>query len=284
MASVYVPVKSPMAIANVSYLPAARTTISDIMCTINSYRYFEVGKPDEDRENLIASLPYKKQRNTEKANAGPTRFQKYKMAEVKERKIDEMRRDREDYFAKLASDRRAVQSRKNWSIIKIQALFRGFRRRRQKGIAYMPKRKNVAILTQIQIQDELCQMATSLSLEPIPGLSLEARSKTSRRKNRIENAAAFRLQKFFKMLYNRSIARAYLAIKRDERLQRCARTITKAVRFMKTKNFLKRCDQIKKTRSAIKIQMCYRSYVARTRYKIISLFLDLYLLLYKIVG
>ncbi len=104
---------------------------------------------------------------------------------------------------------------------------------------YSRKRKVVVVLSQNELQDELCRMAATLSLSPIAGLSLEARSKTSRRRNRIENAAAFRLQKFFRMLYERSMARFVVDARKRDLIQRSAKIITKAVRYIKTKNFVK---------------------------------------------
>jgi hypothetical protein len=241
------------------------------MCTINTSKLFDAPRVIIDNNDhgvdIAASLPYAK---APPLSHTTTRYQKMKISELKSRKIDQLKRDREFYFHQLAMERLETNMVRNKAAVKIQSLFRGYRKRH--GIAsYVRHRKRIVIMSQNAMQDELCKMALFLSLTPISGLSLEARSKTSRRKNRIENAAAFRLQRFFRMLFARSMARKRLLVRRVEIVEKSAKTITRAIRYIKTKNFVKQCDVIKKNRSALKMQMRFRIFAARMKY-VLSLF------------
>ncbi len=251
------------------YVHSVRSTLCDIMCTINTHKSFEVQSSEAFSDSISASLPYKSSQVN--SAAGATRFQKLKISEIKHRKVDQLKRDRELYFNKLLVERYESNILRQSSAVKIQSLFRGYRKR--PGMCdYSRQKKIIAVMSQNEIQDELCRMAAGLHLNPIAGLSLEARSKTSRRKNRIENAAAFRLQKFFRMLYERSMARFVVDIRRLEIINRSAKTITKAVRYIKTKNFVKKCDVIKKNNKALKIQMRFRIFQAFMKWVFFAVF------------
>lgn len=115
------------------------------------------------------------------------------------------------------------------------------------------------------MQDELCTLAAKLGLKPIDGLNLETRSKTSRRKEKIMNAAAFRLHRFFDMILKRSRARKRVFARREEIINSAAKIITRAVRYVKMKKFVKRCDNIKKQQMATKIQCRTRIFHAREK-------------------
>ena len=158
---------------------------------------------------------------------------------------------------------------RNKSAVKIQACYRGFRKRkfmnRIKSM-YNPKRKPKFLPTQMNMHDDLCRMFALLKVKPILGLNLEPRSKTLRRKARFEDAAAFRLQRFFKMILQKKLAQRILALKREQRIDRSARIITRCIRYMRTKKFVKRCIETKRRKKALQLQCCFRAFQAKNRY------------------
>lgn len=250
------------------FVPALRTTVCDIMCTTNT-AYLEHDAPSLPPGEMPVTVnwPY------EKATHGiptdmktTTRFQKFKYEETKSRKTAELRRDREAFMFKLYADKHAKQQRLHRAAVLIQSTFRGFKAR-PKPLNFVPKRKRMKLLNQNELYDELCEMAYKLNLKPIAGLNLESRQKASKRKVRIDNAAAFRIQRFMRMIFMRKKAMIVVAEKRVDRVNRAARVITKSIRFIKTKNFVKRIDSIKKEKCAKKIQSQFRRYLAAQRVK-----------------
>lgn len=236
------------------------------MCTVNASLLFNAPRPADSLKPLTATLPYKatKQQTIKKKVPNETLFQKLINSENIQRMDKELRRDREKYFAQLREEKQLTEEKRNKAATKIQALFRGFRKR--KGpVKYIRRKRRIKVHTQNDMQDELCTLAAQLGLKPIDGLSLEARSKTSKRKEKIMNAAAFRLHKFMDMITKRSLARKRLQERREEILNRAARIITRAVRYVKVKKFVKRCENIKRQQMALKIQCRTRIFQAREK-------------------
>jgi hypothetical protein len=243
-----------------------RTTLCDIQCTTNTpFPVLDLPPPPEKTKQLVATLPYHK---PYAGLVGPshatTKFQKFQGDDTVVRKMAALKRDKETFFRKLEHEKHTIAQRRNRAATKIQATFRGYRARPNKHY-YVPKKKPKAFLTHLELYDELCQMAANLKLDPIAGMSLEFRTKASKRRQRIENAAAFRMQRFFRMLYQRSIAQLILLLKRKDKINRAARVVTKAVRYVITKKFVKRANIVKHVKMATKIQCCLRCYQARLR-------------------
>lgn len=256
----------PMCLALPTFVPVNRTTLCDINCTSNTpFPIMDLPPPPEKLKQLSATLPYDKPFS---GLVGPmkatTKFQRLKVDDSRLRKIAELKRDREDFFKKLQIEKIETTNRRNRAAIKIQAAFRGYRVR-PKNFAYTPRRKPKVYLNQFELLDELCKMASDLHLNPIPGLNLESRTKASKRKIRIDNAAAFRLQKFLKMIFERSMARVVVEKKKSEKLMKAAKIITKAVRYTITRKFVKRVDLMKRVQMATKIQAKVRQYQAKAR-------------------
>jgi hypothetical protein len=261
-----VPTKEGMVVSNPCYVASVRTTLCDIMCTVNASLLFHTPKTPENLKAITAVFPYNetKQQNIKKKVPNETLFQKLINGENKERLIKELKRDRALFFSQLHQEKVEVEAKRNKAAVKIQALFRGYRKR--KGpIKYVPAKKKKRVQTQNDMQDELCTLAATLGLKPIDGLSLEARSKSSKRKEKIMNAAAFRLQRFFGMILQRALAQKRLADRRCEILNQAARIVTRAVRYVKVKKFVKRCENVKRQQMATKIQCRTRIFHARER-------------------
>ena len=62
------------------------------------------------------------------------------------------------------------------------------------------------------------------------------------------------------------MARVVVETKKAEKLHKSAKIITKAVRYIITKKFVKRVDHMKRVQLATKIQAKVRQYQAKARY------------------
>jgi len=261
-----VPTKQPMTISSTCYVSSVRTTLCDIMCTVNASIPLHLVPPADKLKPLTAKFPYGKstQQTLKKKMKHTTLYQDMMMTENQHRVEKELRKDRETFFAQLRQEKMEVDARRNAAAVKIQALFRGFRKRRR-PVEYIRRRKKRRVHSQNDMQDELCTLAAKLGLKPIDGLSLETRNKTSRRKERIMNAAAFILHRFFAMILQRGRARRRVEERREEIINFCARIITRAVRYVKVKKFVKKCENIKHEQMALKIQCRTRIFHAREK-------------------
>lgn len=266
--TLYIPTFLSLSLQSQSYVPATRTTLCDIVCTTNTYMYESIAPdPPAAERQLYVTLPYTKESSLSMLtnDSKTTRYQKLKLEDIKLRRTFELRKDREAFLWKLHQEKSDKERRLYRAAVQIQAVFRGFRVR-PRNYSYIPRTKKKENLGQNELHDELCAIANRINLAPIPGLSLESRSKASRRKLKIENAAAFRIQRFFKMILYRSMALIVVRKKKHELFDTCARVITRSIAAMKQKKFIKRVEIIKKDRSIIKLQCCFRRYKAMLRF------------------
>ena len=241
------------------WVTANRTTNVDIMCLCNNQRF---GSDALTKSPIRASMPYKPAQSFNILPKGNTHFQKFRLDDGRKEQHVSLYNEMVDFLAKLYKERDYRKALENYSATKIQAIFRGFRRRfhvkQCKPRKLLPK-------TVIQLQDELCHWAAVLNLAPIKGLSVEHRSKTSRRHAKIQKAAAIRLQRFFDMLKCRKHARRYMS---NVRIIRSSRAANNIIKFFKN---LKRAVANAKTRNfasvsaAIVMQCCFRCFFARKR-------------------
>ena len=204
----------------------SRTTTSDIMCVTNTYSPVtaRTDGPKIKTMKASASLPYKDSAMPTLPE-GNTSFSQFRTVELKMKRNMEMKKERDLFFAKLETERKEKVRRENEAAVRIQALARGFIARPHpecvKVHVSAPLKiaaKNSAEIR--QVQDELCGHAAKLGLRPIPGLSLETRSKHNKRKNKIELAASMRLQAFFRMTgvvlkMKKNMAKARIALLYD---------------------------------------------------------------------
>jgi hypothetical protein len=264
---VFVPTAEGMIIADAFFISTARTTICDIMCTTNTTNISHSGAKGKMLPNskpMLAVLPYEKMKTLVGPYKATTRIQKIKIDNIMRQKMDDLRRDRDAFYYELLRERDELNALKNQSATVIQATFRGFCAR-PRNHSYIPQKKNIIVHSQHDMHDELCNLAAMLNLKPIPGLSLEARSKASKRRLRIENAAAYRVQRFFRMIGNRKLALVVIRAKIKENQNNSARIITRAVRFVITKKFVTTVEIIKRERSAVIIQSYVRMFQGRER-------------------
>jgi len=238
------------------------------MCTVNASVNFGVPPVPDKLQPLEAAFPYKKtqRQNPMKAKAKHNSiFEKFIMDGNKSVLNEELKRDKEEFMSKLQAEKDGLDSRRNSACVKIQALFRGYSGRPASTSTYIPKRKLKKAPTQIQMHDALCGMSDQLNFKPIVGLSLEPRSKSFRRRERFLNAATFRITRFFKMITARSLARVVCEQKKMEIKNAAACTITRAVRYMKVKKFVKKCETVKRAAAVLVLQCSFRVFTARHR-------------------
>lgn len=226
--------------------------------------------PNKKFGKLSASLPFEKLKTitgTGSKSRNTTLMQKLKIVESKQLAAKALVRERDEYFHKIALEEEAKQLRRIRCAILIQAIFRGFRVRPRK-----PYKRTVKVVTKpspkallLEIQDELCDFAQLLSLKPIAGLNLESRGKTSKRRARIESAAAFRITRFFRMILCRKRARRELNEIRNQKLDRSARIVTRFFRLVKLKKWTKNLERENRSKAAQSIQCSIRSFQSRQR-------------------
>lgn len=199
-------VSSSMIISIDSIVLTTRTTICDLMSITNTNKMIPmiIDKPKSRKMKAYATLPYNESVRPPLPQ-GDTFLSKFHSVEIKKAKSDELKEERRIFLQKLEIERVQKKRQESKAAIKIQAIIREFlvrpRPERIRKLSYptiklfSPSSDEVRLL-----QDELCSYAVKLGLKPIPGLSLEARSKHNKRKNQIEYAASLRIQSFFRMV------------------------------------------------------------------------------------
>lgn len=251
------PTARPMAMSITSFISSFRTTACDIMCTLNTSI---IATSLKDSDVKPVSLPYKHQFSLKSESKGSTPFQKLKLAESHRKKHEEFLEERREYFDRLYFSRSiakeiANQSKENCNDPETQ------KKLANETLESFSKKP----ISCLEIQDELCNLASKLGLKPIAGLNLEPRSKTFKRRFKIENAASFRIQRFFRMILERKKARFYMASVRTGLIHKHAKVVTRFFRFIIIKNFTKKCDVSKRHAAAIIIQCFVRKYLAKLK-------------------
>jgi hypothetical protein len=187
----------------------SRSTTSDIMSITTTEKILALPPepPVTRKSKLIATFPYQtgKMRPPTPGPGSETYFSKYQTVELNQAKSSQLKEERRIFFQKLENDRLRKKLKESSAVIQIQAIVRGFlirpRPERVRKVYYPPLKICCSTTNEARLlQDELCSYAVSLGLKPIPGLSLEARSKHNKRKNEIEYAASLRIQSFFRMI------------------------------------------------------------------------------------
>jgi tetratricopeptide (TPR) repeat protein len=267
------PTAQSMSISTMSFQNTLRTTVCDIMCIINTKDVYVLPSHQKsvsdkvtrkDTSSSGATLPFKKTtRIVGNADKGSTPFQKLKLAETKVVTNNQFHEERDHFFAEINEGRIQREILETESTTKIQAHFRGLRRRIKinKRPNYVKPVKKVSNFSVLQLHDDLCYLASIVSLKPIPGLTLESKGRASRRKAKIEHAAVLRLQIWSRMLFAKSEAQSYMAIYKAKRREKSSRIISRFFRLLKLKSFKKRVGIINRARGIIKIQNAARFFL-----------------------
>lgn len=270
----FTPCVSAMCLSVDSVISATRTTTCDVMCTTNTASFYKVpGElPSFQKEKADATMPYK-QNIVPKVPKGNTSYTLYKNIELKNTRSDDMKKEREEFFGKMERDRKEKMERELIAVIKIQAFARGILVRAWPEETRTSKKPpiiqiGVSNSTVVQqIQDELCNYSVKLGLKPISGMSLENRNKQNKRRNRIELAAALRLQSYFRMLKCVMITRRKLNAARRTMKQRASLVITKFFKWVRRVAEYHKNQNAHRNYSVVKIQTRFRMFVAYHRVK-----------------
>lgn len=258
----------PMNIAPTTYSPTFRLTACDIMCTTNTKVMIPEQKRSSAKDSPNAYIPYEKlNRIKGQALEGITPFQRLKIAEIKVKRNNDLKRERNEYFWKIMQEKERHNESCCKAAIRIQKHFRGYllrlRRQRIRQI-YTPKPKRVEV-SLIGIHDELCGWADKVALKPILGLSLEPKHKTSKRKLKLEATAANTLTAFFKMIMERNKARRRMNEYHIKVANWAALVCTRFFRLVKIRTLAKNVNFQNRRMAALKIQCAVRRRQARKR-------------------
>jgi hypothetical protein len=260
--------KTGLWLSSDSTVTASRTTTSDVMCIVNTHKALAKSTLDVPRYKSlkpIATLPYKLN-SKPKLPEGNTDFSSLRNVELKEKCGQELKRERDRFFQKLDRERNEKTYRESVSIVKIQAIARGFLVRPRTK----PRRKKVTVPTFVpgasvsnevlQIQNELCSYAQMLGLKPIPGLSLEARAKHNKRREKIILAASIRISTFFKLTLIALRARKTADTAKKNIQERASVKIQKFFRFVRREIVKRKTQSYKRERAVLLIQTRFRMF------------------------
>lgn len=268
------PTFSPMSLSLSNTVYTGRTTNCDIMSVINTTRVQKILKmamspPQQSAtDSPNATLPYKKSMAKLGATlTADTPWTKLQLAKVQRERTTQLVRERDNFMVQLMKERCDEEQLQNWCVIKIQATFRGFRRRPRTLLQHeMRRRKDKRDLPRNSLQgihEELCSMAKRLRLRTIAGLTLVPKSMQAKRRRKISGAAAMRIQRFFRMLVARRKARAQMADVRLAMKNAMVRIIVRFFKYCFIKSFGMKALNSRKGVSAVFVQNQARAFLAR---------------------
>ena len=258
-----------------SMVTVSRTTTCDVMCIVNTNKTLPKSSLDHPRYRSslkpIATLPYKFN-SKPKLPEGNTDFVSFRNVEYKEKNCLELKKERDLFFQKLSKERNEKTYRENISIVKIQAIVRGYlvrprikSRQRKVSVPYFVPGGQISNEVQL-IQNELCGYAQMLGLKPIPGLSLEARAKHNRRREKIILAASIRISTFFKLTLIALRARKTATTAKKNIQERAAMILQKFFRYVRREIAKRKTHSRLRERAVLKIQTRFRIFHDFRRY------------------
>ena len=184
-----------------------------------------------------------------------------KDAFTRKTKNEEFRLERFTFLRKAQAVEESKKKREILAATRIQALYRGYYSR--PNIHRNKRRKKIIIMNSYQMKAFLCTLTKKLKFKHIPGLTLKMKATGSRQKIRIENAASYIIQRFFKMIVARKKAREIMTTEKSCRSRRATYVLTKFlvayVSAIKFGHVLKK----KKRTACILIQTRMRIFLAR---------------------
>jgi hypothetical protein len=230
--------------------------------------------PISRKSKLLATFPYqqngKLMRPPTPGPGSETYLSKFHTVELNHAKGLLLKEEKKIFFRKLEKDRYEKKRKETSAVIRIQALVRGFlirpRPERIRTVVYPPLKICCSTTNEARLlQDELCSYAVFLGLKPIPGLSLEARSKHNKRKYEIEYAASLRIQSFFRMIIAILKVRGAAHQARQRLFQKSAVRLQGFFKYVLWKvKKLKKQDESREI-AVIKLQSHYRRFRAYHR-------------------
>jgi len=265
-----VPTVCGISLSVMTIISSSRTTVCDIMCTTNTERSRTRNAAGSQSDVPFVRFPYQKQETIlSKGKKGKTQTDIYRFSAQQQKKSQEFIKERNQFLLKLHQEREDKLRRETASAVKIQSIFRGYNIR--KPTSYKPRSTNKPEIfgasnkNIMELHEELCALAESLSLKPIPGLTLENRSKKSRRRTRIELAAIIRIQSFVRMSLAIIKTRNLLEKQRRLKQERMACKIQKFFRWVRKKAAKMVTENKMRMRAAIKLQCRFRIFSAKLK-------------------
>ena len=271
--SLTIPTAKPLFQGISRYIYTGRETFCDIMCTTNTSKAYTVPTVKDPKiKDVVATLPYSKKMSFSSLGKGETPWQKLKFDEARILRNDMLKMERNEFLAKLQSDRKALEQIEQEELALLEQTAEYNNSKNEKavenymtGMLYVKHSLRPVMARKLtlskederrmfrevmDIQDELCALATKLKLKPIRGLTLEPRGKASRRKRQVENAAARRLQRWCKMLIAKHIAKERCQAVRDIKRNKAANIIQIMFKNVGMKHFLESLERGNKNDAA----------------------------------
>ena len=276
------PTRSSLETTPTVYMASCRTTLVDVMTTLNTASHVKGAKPEifKGKTSDTATLPQRMEQLSLKSEQSPgrggkTRFEQLKSLDAHYSRCQGLLNERDDYFLALYAEKQAKEDMMHYCATLIQARFRGFNARPRMGYRWAPPRSpglkfRTWKFTPNEIADELCALAARIQMPRIPGLTLEPRGKASKRQRNIELAARRQLVLFFKMIRARSIARRYVAEVKSQRNDLMQKRIIRLFRMIFAKSFTSKAMAVKKGKCATKINNFARLYISRKRVRLLK--------------
>lgn len=262
-----------MMVKSSSISACLRVTSCDIMCTSSTFRLYDL-PPVKYKAKKAAKLPYRTPDVLPAFSSGSTDLQLLVNAESKQKRSDELKLERANFLSALHDGREMQTQLKNVAAVKIQARFRGYRRRR--GTIDLDKlikdrQSNPKLLSSKIIREELTDWAAAIGLKPVPGLSLESTVKKSLRQRRIEKRAAIKIQYFLRILCAMSEANRRRAKVLKQRQDEAATRIQRFFKYLVFQTKFEGVVALLKRSGAVRIQTYCRGFLARFRCVFMSL-------------
>ena len=276
------PTRSGLETTPTVYMASCRTTLVDVMTTLNTASHAKGAKPEifKGKTSDTATLPQRMEQLSLKSEQSPgrggkTRFEQLKSLDAHYSRCQGLLNERDDYFLALYAEKQAKEDMMHYCATLIQARFRGFNARPRMGYRWAPPRSpglkfRTWKFAPNEIADELCDLAARIKMPRIPGLTLEPRGKASKRQRNIELAARRQLVLFFKMIRARSIARRYVAQVKSQRNDLMQKRIIRLFRMIFAKSFTSKAMAVKKGKCATKINNFARLYISRKRVRLLK--------------
>lgn len=245
---------------------ALRVTSCDIMCTSNTARPYEL--PLVRSAKKSASLPYKTPDILPVFSSGATDLQLLVNSESKKKRCDKLKKERSEFLFALHEGRDEITRANIFAATRIQARFRGYRRRRGSidlNKIVQDRINNPRLTTSKEIREELTEWAGSLGLKPVHGLSLESAVKKSTHQKKLEAHAATTIKRCLRV----AVAIARVRRKRTELFEKkknaAAATVQRFFKYIVFQTKLEGVVSQLKRKGAVQIQTYCRGFMARFR-------------------